>query len=77
MIKLLIIFLIIFLFLYGLERKYKENFEVYTQGPYYYRKTGSNPLGFYQKNYYRLPYRYPFKFHSTYPSPYMSYYNLL
>jgi hypothetical protein len=57
--------------------KTKEDFAMYVEQPFGDVKTGSLPMGYYQKNAYRLPFRYPMKFYSSYPVPYMKHYENL
>jgi hypothetical protein len=50
---------------------YAESFVDYTQEPYGYMKSGSEPLYFYRKDRYRRPYNDGFRFYKSYPYPHM------
>jgi hypothetical protein len=74
-----LIFLALFTIFVILCIKNPNTFEGYTgwsmykQKPLNYIKTGSTPLGFYERPRYRKPYRYPFQFEKSYPIRHMSY----
>jgi hypothetical protein len=65
---------ILLLFILNKNNECKENFEIYSYGPFNYMDSGADPLTFYKYPIYRRPYMYPYKFYSSFPYPYMTYY---
>ena len=73
--KLVIIVVLVLFFVIGLNRLFFiERWQNYERKPYKRVNTGSNPLGFYQRNDYRKPYRYPQKIEKHSPLPNSTYY---
>jgi len=63
--------LIIFFLIYNYSGNITEGWENYEERPFGYVGTGSNPLSFYRKDYFRKPYNWPYVFYKSYPLPSM------
>ena len=73
--KLVMIVVLVLFFVIGLNRLFFiERWQNYERQPFKRVSTGSNPLGFYQRNTFRKPYMYPQKIYENNPLPNVTYY---
>jgi len=63
--------IVVLIILFGYMNFNSEGFVDYTQYPYGYMKTGSDPVYFYRKDRFRKPYDDGFRLYKSYPLPHL------